>query len=255
MNTLSAELRRLFGVQAAAADAPLTEADLVGADGRVRALVVELARPAQWHALAPLWRGVQQDLDWPAPAIAVSGVDGHQLWFSLAEAVSLVQAQACLNALRARYLGDVPAARVGLYPRLDGANHAVRHAPWVPAVQAGTGMWSAFVAPDLAAIFSDEPWLELEPSAEAQAKVLSGVACIPQRVFQDAQTLLAPTATAVAAPASASQGAVAQAAKDLAIAANGDGPRHFLLGVMRDTRVDLPLRIEAAKALLPYCEG
>ena len=33
------------------------------------------------------------------------------------------------------------------------------------------------------------------------------------------------------------------------------GPRKFLLDVMNDERVALPLRIEAAKALLPWFEG
>jgi hypothetical protein len=32
-------------------------------------------------------------------------------------------------------------------------------------------------------------------------------------------------------------------------------PKGFLLGVMSDTTIELHLRIEAAKALLPYFEG
>ena len=32
-------------------------------------------------------------------------------------------------------------------------------------------------------------------------------------------------------------------------------PKGFFLGVMNDKKIELHLRVEAAKALLPYCEG
>lgn len=71
MNPLQTELQRLYS-------AP---------EGVVRALVLELARPADWGLLSPVWRGLQTDLALPAPAVMVSGVDGYQLWLSLAEPV------------------------------------------------------------------------------------------------------------------------------------------------------------------------
>ena len=68
-------------------------------DGTVRAMVLELVRPADWTLLSTLWRGVQTDLELPAPAIAVSGIDAYRLWFSLAEPASAAQARAFLEAL------------------------------------------------------------------------------------------------------------------------------------------------------------
>ena len=43
----------------------------------------------------------------------------------------------------------------------------------VPQLQAETGRWSAFVAPDLAAVFGDEPVLDIPPGDEAQAELLA----------------------------------------------------------------------------------
>jgi hypothetical protein len=114
-----------------------------------------------------VWRGVQTDLELPAPAIAVSGVDGYQLWFSLAEPVSVAQASAFLEALRGRYLSQVAPGRLAMRPAVDAASpDNIRHALLVPALQPATGQWSAFVAPDLAAIFAEEPWLDLPPNPD-----------------------------------------------------------------------------------------
>ncbi|RYG88656.1 MAG: hypothetical protein EON59_03725, partial [Alphaproteobacteria bacterium] len=128
MSRLQAELQRLYG----------------DADGGVRAMVLELARPADWEVLSRVWRGVQADLQLPAPAIAVSGTDGLQLWFSLQEPVSADRAGAFLAQLRARYLAGTAPARLRAMP---SAGAAPWQAPAVPALQAGTENWSAFVAP------------------------------------------------------------------------------------------------------------
>lgn len=196
MNRLQAELQRLY-------------------EPAGRALVLAVAGPGSWERLAPVWQGVQADLELPAPAIAVTGSDGYQLWFSLAEPQP---ATPLLDALRRRYLAGVPPDRVAL----------TAGAP-MPPLEAAPGQWSAFVAPDLAAIFADEPWLDIAPSAEAQAELLSGLKSIRPADLQRALQLLAPAA----APAGAQQ-----------------DPRSFLLGVMNDPAVDMQLRIEAAKALL-----
>lgn len=243
MTTLKAEQRRLYLVDQVAAPSQSDEpTSLTTADGCTRAMVLELARPADWGVLSTVWQGVQADLDLPAPAIAVSGVDGFQLWFSLAEPVGIAQAQAFLESLRLRYLGAIAPARIGLMPS------ATHHAPLVPVEQHGTGLWSAFVAPDLAPIFSDSPWLDVCPSAEAQANVLARLKSIKPAVFQallgricptDKPAIEAPGSIPVTAPSPGSQG-------------KGLHPRQFLLDVMNDPAMAMNLRIEAAKALLPY---
>ena len=37
-----------------------------GENGQVRALVLALARPADWEVLGRVWKGVQDELGWPA---------------------------------------------------------------------------------------------------------------------------------------------------------------------------------------------
>jgi hypothetical protein len=205
-------------------------------------MVLELARPADWNALSSVWRGVQADLELPAPAIAVSGVDAYQLWFSLAAPVAVVDAQAFLEFLRLRYLGTVTPARIRMLPVADPSfTGEIHHASLVPALQQATGRWSAFVAPDLAAIFCDEPWLDLPPSADAQASVLSRLECIKPAVFQ---TILDQTKAATTTATSPKK-VVADAA---ALGKNLD-PRQFLQDVLNDEGIALHLRIEAAKAL------
>ena len=208
---------------------------LISADGRVRALVLELARPADWEALSAVWRGVQAELGLPAPAIAVSGVDGYQLWFSLAQAIPAAQGQAFLQALRLHYLPTVAATRVRLFPLLDAG--LLRHAGPVPALLGDSGRWAAFVAPDLASIFSDEPWLDVRPSAEAQASVLARLECARPAAFELACSRLQPL-TASPLPAQAGT-----AGTDLE-------PRRFLQDVLNDPAIALGLRIAAAQALL-----
>jgi len=221
MNPLHTELERLFPA----------------AEGQARALVLELARPADWSLLSRVWRGVQTDLALPAPAIAVSGVDGYQLWFSLAEPVPLAEGAGFLEALRRHYLDAVALQRIRLTPALAGA--VAPQAPQVPGQQPTTGYWSAFVAPDLAPIFAESPWLDEPPSPDAQASVLAGLQPIKSAAFQAAQDWLrraAPPVLPAQQPDAATQPLE---------------PRQFLMDVMNDPAVALGLRIEAAKALLP----
>ncbi len=109
--------------------------------------------------------------------------------------------------------------------------------PPVPPVQLAEGRWSAFVTVDLAAVFADEHWLDLPPTPDAQADVLSRLQCTPPADLPRATERLA--SAAVPGSAGAAQG----------VGASQD-PRSFLLEVMNDRSVALPLRIEAAKALL-----
>ena len=194
MSTLQAELQRLYLPR----DPDLQtstdgESCLIAPDGRVRAMVLELARPADWTALSTLWQGVQAELGLPAPAIAVSGIDGLQLWLSLAEPVPVANACAFLESLRLRYLSQVATDRITMRPCIDGSmQQKAVHAALVPRQREETGRWSAFVASDLAAIFADEPWLDLHPSAEAQANVLARLECIRPVDFQAALERMKP---------------------------------------------------------------
>ncbi|MFM2346457.1 MAG: hypothetical protein RL654_1210 [Pseudomonadota bacterium] len=211
-----------------------------GEDGQVRALVLALARPADWEVLGRVWKGVQDELSWPAPGIAVSGTDACQLWFSLADPLPPAQAHALLERLRLRYLAEVPAHRVELIPSADGE----RQAPRIPAAL-GEEAWSAYVAPDLAPVFAETPWLDVPPRAEGQAELLSRLRPISAAecamLLPEGATHVCTTGVAgVAAPASAATVSVC----------TFTDPQAFLLQVMNDERVEMALRIEAAKVLL-----
>lgn len=245
MSRLQAEWQRLYlapqAVAPAAADTAADDTGLVDPEGRVRALVLEVAGPPDWPRLSAVWQGVQTDLACPAPAIAVTGRDGHQLWFSLERPVPLAAGQAFLQALCRRYLGDLAPARLRLAPP----------AARVPAQQA-SGYWSAFVVAGLAPLFADEPWLDTPPSPDAQADLLSRLQSLSLADFQAAQALLMPADVATPAPAPAPAPAAPVGPAVTPGVAQGRDARRFLQDVMNDPAVDLALRIEAAKALLPY---
>lgn len=211
----------------------------------MRALVLALGGPADWDTLAPLWRGVQADLGWPAPAIAVNGRDAFELWFSLAEPLPRAQASQLLAQLQRRYLGGVGRGRVRAWPGTDTAGEP----PAGPPFAAGPERWAAFVAPDLPAVFGDDPALDFAPGADAQADLLARQRPISAAELRQAQTVLAlaepPTAVS-AAPALGSE--IAGAAT--ALSGCFQDPRAFLLAVMNDAAAPLALRIDAAKGLL-----
>ncbi|APW40303.1 hypothetical protein RD110_26445 [Rhodoferax koreense] len=244
MNRLQTELHRLYLVDQAVGAGTKGEPGVVDENGQVRALVLELARPADWRVLALLWHGVQDDLALPAPAIVANGVDGYQLWFSLAEPVPAGDAALFLDRLRLRYLVDVAAARVTLQPASE----------MPPAPKAGGGQWSAFIARDLAAVFADEPWLDACPSPEAQADVLSRLKSIKPGEFRAALALLAPIGSTVTPHPTPQTPSAGQDGRVATSPAGPSAPKQFLLDVMADPSVDLHLRIEAARALLPYFE-
>jgi len=239
MNRLQQELLRLFGAT----------------DSGPRLALLELAKPADWRALGAVWRGVQADLGLPAPAIAVSGRDGFQLWFALAEDDLAPQAAEFLQALCRVYLPALKpseqAARLRLWPR---ASQSAGDAPTLPPQLVAAGQWSAFVAPDLAPVFSEEPWLDTEPGPDAQADVLARLACISRSQLSAALVQLNGVAGAQpSVPESEPRPAAASPAPPLALGEPvlEQDPRAFLLRVMNDTQQPMALRIEAAKALLP----
>ncbi|RTL42155.1 MAG: hypothetical protein EKK53_12030 [Burkholderiales bacterium] len=213
MNRLAAELQRLYPRAAA---------------GSTQVLRLEVAAPADWAALGGLWRGVQADLGLPAPAIAVSGTDGLQLWFSLQQPVGVGPAADFLARLQARYLPDLAPARV----RRQGDGNP----PAIPAQDPASGNWSAFVAPDLAPVFADTPWLDIEPGADGQADLLARLSPIAPAAFDAALRALQPAAAPAAAPPASGPASL--------------DPRAFLQRVLDDESAPLALRVEAAKALL-----
>lgn len=256
MNRLQSELHRLYLFPAAASMDGLPS--LFDASMQVRALVVEVARPASWEVLARVWQGVQAELELPAPAIAVSGSDGLQLWFALAEAIPVAEAHDFLEALRLRFLPDIPARRIRLLPAPPSsasAHGGASHAAVVPAQQAESGNWSAFVASDLAPVFADTPWLDIPPSEDGQAGLLRGLRLIKPAALEIASARLGglrhrmPDA-AVDHPDDDRGAAPPSTAGRPAPATGTTDPRRFLLQVMNDDTVALGLRIDAARALL-----
>lgn len=266
MNRLQSELNRLYHAQAQEHANAAVEPALSGTGDTVRAMVLEITQPAGWAQLSSVWRGVQADLALPAPAIAVSGTDGLQLWFSVAEPIPAEQAHMFLERLRLRFLADVDIRRVRLMPdAMAPLQHPHRHARWIPALQEETGNWSAFVAPDLAPVFDDTPWLDIAPSEEGQANLLRAIDVMAMDVFDHAMAALARGAPAVpssppVAPTPRASDAAASAPSPSAPAtpartAAGHEALEFLRRVLRDDSAPLGLRIEAAKALLPPERG
>lgn len=246
MSKLIEQLQRLYaptpGPLEEDPDAPLA---LLGADGRVRTLVVGIARGSDWAAVAALYEGLQADLELPAPAVSVSPTAGFQVWLSLAEAVAAEDAAAFLEALRRRYLAELPAARLHLRP-LAGEAAVAR----VPALDADTGKWSAFIDPSMGSMFVDGPGLEIAPNLDRQADMLAAVKSIAAKDFQRAFAALAGGAATANDEAPDAAGS---ARSTLALGENFTDPKAFLLAVMNDPSASAKVRIRAAKALLPYC--
>lgn len=247
MSRLPAEHRRLFAAG--------PSGQLPAADPAVRALVLALHSPADWSALAPLWRGVQADFDWPEPAIAVNGSDAFELWFALAEPLPRAEAAQLLAQLQRRYLPDVRADRVRAWP---SATDAKAPPPACPPFAAGPERWAAFVTSDLPAVFGDDPALDFEPGADAQADLLARLRPITATPLRRARAVLMPadkpaapaTPTPTAQPAPAPSVTTAASSTITSTTGRHDDPRAFLLSVMNDPTAPLALRIEAAKGLL-----
>lgn len=253
MNKLIHELQRLYfrDDQPSSAQA----LDLVDATGRVRAMVLGFERAADWELVAGLYQGLQEDLELPAPAVAVSGRAGYQLWLSLAECVPLAEAQVFLDALRRRYLAEIPLSGLCFSPDAAGQGLVNR----VPALHEASGKWSAFIDPSMGAMFLEESGLDMAPNMDRQADMLSGLSSMKTEDFQRAlvtlQSLLEADArlleeTAQGALPSASD--LGRARSTLNVGSNYSDPKSFLLAVMNDTSASAGQRIKAAKALLPY---
>ncbi|TXH90199.1 MAG: hypothetical protein E6Q78_04425 [Rhodoferax sp.] len=249
MNPLHTEFVRLYHADPQHAllhDA--TRSALLGADGHVRCAVLELARPADWSMLGAVWRAVQTELELPAPGIAINGQDGYQLWFAWQQGISTETAHMFLQNLVQHYLPEVAPQRLRCWPGASSEATA-KEGPFpasVPALHPHSGQWSAFIAPDLAAVFADEPWLDRDPGVEAQAQLLGRLEGMHQQVFAMAHALLqrAPTVSAlVSSPKPATEAQSTDYPTD--------SPTAFLQAVMKDPAAPLALRVQAATALMP----
>ena len=266
------ELSRLFFLpDQEAALSQLVSASLVG-DGyaplpllseeqRVRALVVDITRTSDWSAVSALYQGVQEEFDFPAPATSISPETGFQVWFSLSEPIPVVQAVQFLEALRKKYLADIPERKVTLHP---GRSNSSTEVVLVPSCHQASGRWSAFIDPTLGSMFADEPGLEMAPNLGRQADMLVGVKSIKETEFRRALALLQgerETEELTRQPACPADSREVipptdgnQAGAMLKVGSGFTDPKTFLLAVMNDPSASAKHRIQAAKALLPYYE-
>lgn len=269
MNRLQSEFRRLFLTPGAAPE----REDLIDGRGETRAFVLDVASTAGWQAVDALWREAQTALGLPAPAVAINGRDGFQLWFSLQVPVAVPRASAFLRGLQRRFLAGLAPEQVRAMPVTTDAG-TVAHAPPVPGEQTRPGQWSAFVKPELLALFVDTPWLDIEPGIDGQADLLRGVRSLDPDGFEGALRQLGVPAAQTSRPAAAEHAPHApgvappsdpEAARGWPASIppetrDGQGlppedPESFLVGVMRDGSVPLALRIEAARVLLAHGRG
>ncbi len=228
---------------------------LLSAAGTVRTMVLRFGRSADWPQVARVYRAVRSELVLPAPALAVAGDAGFGLWFSLAQPVPWAQAQAFLHGLGSRYL----AAAAGEAAPADACPaSAADRTDLVPALQPATGLWSAFIDPTMGSMFIDEPGLEMAPSMDKQAEMLAGLVSIKPADFQRALAVLQAPATADLAvepgtPVRSAEGG-RETSQVLTVGGHFSDPQSFLLAVMNDSTASPQLRVDAAKALLPYCK-
>lgn len=257
MDKLIAELRRLYFLP----DSPLPKLDtgeaspalsFAGAGGQVRALVLGFARAADWDSVARVYRALQEDLKLPAPAVAVSGSAGYQLWFSLCEPLPAERAAVFLSALRHAYVPELGPAYLESWPAGEAK---VLTLP--PARHASSGKWSAFIDPDLGSLFSEEPGLGMAPAPERQADLLAGLQSIKAGDLERALALLTQGSTADLAGGTElavvpTDEALAPGQPRLKPGGYFADPKSFLLALMNDSSASTAHRLEAARALLPY---
>lgn len=227
------------------------------AEGQVRLMRLNFRKARDWEAVAQLYQAVQDELDLPRPAISVSAESGFHLWFSLAVPISVGSARSFLEALRRRYLAEIPVAHIEFFPGDDSAVGVTL----VPALQRASGKWSAFIDPSMGSMFVEESGLDMAPNMERQADMLAALKSIKAEDFARAvELLLAPVEVASPMPALAcgesdASPVLRQSAGLLGVGSNFTDPAGFLLAVMNDATVSASHRIEAAKALLPYFAG
>ena len=236
-------------------------------EGKMRTLAVDFARADLWDQASRLWEGIQADLELPAPAISVSGQDGYRLWISLAEPVAAAEAGEFLDGLHHKYLTDIPASQLRLLPQASASSAPEADLlDLVPALHPETGKWSAFIDPAMGGMFAEAPGLEMAPNPDKQADILAGFASVSPEDFQRALAQFRAGTARIVPPQlgpdqAPAQSSIPGAALAPPVSVPGIGssigsdfkdPKSFLLAVMNDPATRPELRIEAAKALLPY---
>ena len=220
------------------------------------------ARVVAWHVRAAdsewvsrVWLGAQNEAGLSAPAIAVDGSEGWLVCFALpptplqADAVEVLRERirAWLTQGDAAVSTQEAAAwRFTCWPQALPADGVP-----VPR-QVGPDRWSAFVAPDLVPVFAESPWLDCAPGEEGQAALLNKLQPIPVADWARLQAASKQPASGQAQTQVGDDRGREALAASIGAVPSGDAPRAFLLSVMNDPGVDMALRIEAAKALLPY---
>lgn len=232
--------------------------DIVSTDGMARAMVVEFTRAGDWAQVGKLYQALQNDLDFPAPAVAVTGDTGYRLWVSLTEPIPVAQACSFLNLLRSKYLAEMTDASLVLCPGIEKYSRARPGEIYLaPALNMTTGKWSAFIDPSMVSMFVDGPWLEMAPSMDKQAGILARLQSITPVEFDRALIALQTQAEIEARPDVAA-GEKTSGLPDedcrsaLDVGKAYSDPQSFLLAVMNDPSLSAHQRIKAAKALLPY---
>lgn len=227
--------------------------NLVSSAGTVRTLAICFEKGADWEQVAKLYAGTQA-MALPAPALAVSGISGYQLWFSLVDPIPVVQAQQFFYGLSRQYLADTALCRLRCCPDIPGIDNSLSCLiDLVPAFQEATQRWSAFIDPGLGSLFIDEPGLEMVPNMAGQADILAGVDSIKAGDFQRALSRLQVADSSDAQIPERSSGMTGEGAGAHHMTGHQyRDPESFLMVVMNDPACHLTHRIEAAKALLPY---
>ncbi len=263
MNRLISQLQRLYllpaqpgsirptGQGSARETAALTAEDIAGSLGGessvsfdpARCLILEFRQAADWPRVASLCQGLQDDLELPLPAISVGAAGGYRLWFALAETMPLNQGQGFLDALAERYLAEISPANLRRYPDAEA-----RPVELAPALDPVAGKWSAFIDPGLGEMFMIDGGLEMAPNPDRQADLLSRIKSLSSADLQRTiECLEAPPAPEQTTNDSAQTSPTHHAGSGYS------DPQSFLLAVINDPTATTRDRIEAAKALLPYC--
>ena len=211
--------------------------------GEQRLLCLAFSRASDWPQIASLLDALINELDLPAPALSIDG-QGHRLWFSLAQPVAAAKAQSFLDGLCHRYLSELPPARV--------QSGSASRIPLPPAPLADGERWTAFIDPAMGSMFLDEAWLDMPPGLDRQADLLATCKSIPAADFNRVFSLLFARETESTAKTTM---IAVDAPETTKISHSYQDPKSFLLAVMNDPGVSLAQRIEAAKALLPYCQA
>ena len=256
MNKLESELQRLYFLPGRAWPGTKSESenpqiDLITATGLARCLVISIKEGAAWPQIATLYQGIQDEFELPAPAISISVEEGYQIWFSLAEPVTLQAAQNFMAGLCRKYLAETKTAKLKCRP---GIADDLKSVPKVPAREKASDRGSAYIDPTMGSMFIEESWLEMTPSLDKQAGMLAGLKSIrPEDFDRVSIALLRQHETKTLPPADKAETVQPPPAKTI-LGTSGDfsNPKSFLLAVMNDPTAHAEHRIRAAIALLPF---